>query len=682
MALATLSIDLEARLAKLQEGFSAAEREAEKRSARIAKSMEKIGDVAKTLGGIFAGVFTASTVTTWITNVAQGLNQINDAVDATGAGFEKISALDDLARRTGTPFETATSILIKFNAELAKATPGSGTERTLAAIGLQAEELRRLDPADALQKVAQALQGYADNGDKARIVQDLFGKSVKDAAPFLNDLAEAGTLVATTTREQAEAADLYLKNIARLQSSLENLSRTIFGSVVPALNAMLERFEKRGVVGTFADDVRIKLNQGLAQIASQRIGDNTNRLAELLKVPEADRSFYTRNEIARLRTEIRELQADAQAATGVVKRITNGGQDPIAQPPRSDKSFLFGNEGYGPAFVTPPVEPAKGPKAPSAADQLLKGGWMDDAQLEGFLAGNLAKQIDALERSFDQLDALEVRRLSDLDRFGEQLTTQTADINASLITDDRARGEAQIEVDRQVLQKRLDDLQLYGTERDTLQAALDANILARQQALTEQLKPEWQRMLESWSDTTRHMADSYDSLMEGVISRTEDALAKFVRTGKLSVRDLGDFVADAISRMFAQKATAKLFEFADFMFNGFTVGKANGGAFDRSGELTAFANGGVVGSPTYFGYEGGRRRGLMGEAGPEAIMPLARGADGKLGVRASAQASGPTFVFNIASGVTRTELAAMVPQMTAQIEGRLAMRSRRPGYTG
>ncbi len=56
----------------------------------------------------------------------------------------------------------------------------------------------------------------------------------------------------------------------------------------------------------------------------------------------------------------------------------------------------------------------------------------------------------------------------------------------------------------------------------------------------------------------------------------------------------------------------------------------NGAAFS-SGRVQAFAKGGVVSQATSFPMRGGM--GLMGEAGPEAIMPLARGADGKLGVR-------------------------------------------------
>lgn len=61
------------------------------------------------------------------------------------------------------------------------------------------------------------------------------------------------------------------------------------------------------------------------------------------------------------------------------------------------------------------------------------------------------------------------------------------------------------------------------------------------------------------------------------------------------------------------------------------VPSANGNVFSN-GSIQAYANGGVVGGPTYFPMSGGKT-GLMGEAGPEAIMPLKRGANGKLGVQ-------------------------------------------------
>lgn len=68
---------------------------------------------------------------------------------------------------------------------------------------------------------------------------------------------------------------------------------------------------------------------------------------------------------------------------------------------------------------------------------------------------------------------------------------------------------------------------------------------------------------------------------------------------------------------------------------------ANGNAF-WGGNLIPFANGGIVSSPTVFRMA--RGMGLMGEAGPEAIMPLQRGADGKLGVRAGGGGQGGVVI--------------------------------------
>jgi phage-related minor tail protein len=74
---------------------------------------------------------------------------------------------------------------------------------------------------------------------------------------------------------------------------------------------------------------------------------------------------------------------------------------------------------------------------------------------------------------------------------------------------------------------------------------------------------------------------------------------------------------------------------------------AQGGTF-ASGRVMPFAKGGVVSQPTAFGMRGAT--GLMGEAGPEAILPLARGPDGRLGVQAGGGgARAVTVVMNIAT---------------------------------
>jgi len=95
------------------------------------------------------------------------------------------------------------------------------------------------------------------------------------------------------------------------------------------------------------------------------------------------------------------------------------------------------------------------------------------------------------------------------------------------------------------------------------------------------------------------------------------------------------------------------------------------GGVMTSGRVTAFAKGGVVSAPTAFAMRGGA--GLMGEAGPEAIMPLARGSDGRLGVAAKGAGARPvTVVMNIqtpdVAGFQRSQaqIAASAQRMLAR----------------
>jgi phage-related minor tail protein len=73
---------------------------------------------------------------------------------------------------------------------------------------------------------------------------------------------------------------------------------------------------------------------------------------------------------------------------------------------------------------------------------------------------------------------------------------------------------------------------------------------------------------------------------------------------------------------------------------------AKGGVFSR-GMVMPFAQGGVVGAPTYFPL--GRGLGVMGERGAEAVMPLARGPDGKLGVRSGGGGQAAAITVNIST---------------------------------
>jgi len=87
---------------------------------------------------------------------------------------------------------------------------------------------------------------------------------------------------------------------------------------------------------------------------------------------------------------------------------------------------------------------------------------------------------------------------------------------------------------------------------------------------------------------------------------------------------------------------------------------ANGGIFDATNTIKPFAMGAIVRNPTLFKYaDGGAfQQGLMGEAGPEAIMPLRRLPNGRLGVEAMGSttgASGPITV-NVSVDATGSQV--------------------------
>ena len=102
-------------------------------------------------------------------------------------------------------------------------------------------------------------------------------------------------------------------------------------------------------------------------------------------------------------------------------------------------------------------------------------------------------------------------------------------------------------------------------------------------------------------------------------------------SGILNFSDLARSIIADLTRMFVRFAIVKP------LFHSITGGRflesANGNVIDAGNRITAYARGGIVNIPTLFPMANGM--GLIGEAGPEAIMPLKRGSNGKLGVQSS-----------------------------------------------
>jgi phage-related minor tail protein len=243
----------------------------------------------------------------------------------------------------------------------------------------------------------------------------------------------------------------------------------------------------------------------------------------------------------------------------------------------------------------------------------------------------------------------------------------------ALIRDEQQRGLALIEEDERTIRRRLDLATMSVNDRQMAEEALAQWRVQREAQLTEELKPEWQRQLDAWRDTTRLMRDSFNEFQTGWLREGENAWVQFMQTGKISATSLVNFVLAEFARLQFRQALAPAFSglgqgLASLLGLGGSSGvatgtaalnpaqfallkSANGNVFGSAG-LQAFAKGGILGAagglltrPTVFPMANGGV-GLGGEAGTEAVMPLRRTASGKLGV--ISQGSGPAPQVNVA----------------------------------
>lgn len=669
--LATLSINLEARLAELQAGFDKAGRLAEKNAAAVEARYNRLASAAASVGAALAGAFSGAALVQFFRTTVNGLDALNDLADATGASIENLSALEDIAARTGTAFETVGSALVRFNAELATAKEGSQTAEILRRIGLSAQELRQQDPAEALRRTAVALAQFADDGDKARAVQALFGKSVGEVAPLLKDLAEAGQLNATVTTEQAKAAEQFNRQLAAFTKNSTDAARQVSGPLLTAFNQLFDAIQGRGVAGfeQLSDVIRVPL-QALSVLGAnvsfvlKGVGTELGGLA-------AQGAALARGDFKGFASIGEDLRQDAAAARrefDALERRLLGIGTALPQATYSNEgrnagqSRLFGD-------LPDPTRPARAAQArptdtagtvldPLTAAALKRLEQTDTARL-----GQLRLELQALievggdTTQGNQGDALRAIReeIAKLDPEQVKLAANRQRLNQLLADTPTGR-----------LSSALADIELLNAELarspETLEQWADAV-----RAVTARLPRDTEQALEELSEVTQQfqrnvqdvLGDNIASALRGDFDSIEDAwktmLLNMAAQAAAAELTKGLFGADGRGGWLASLA-------------GF-FGFAKGGVFSQGQQITAFADGGVLTRPTFFGMGGGRL-GVAGEAGAEGILPLRRGPGGRLGVEAYG-GGGTTNIYNVAAGVTRSELVSALQLMSQQTEARV-----------
>ena len=273
-------------------------------------------------------------------------------------------------------------------------------------------------------------------------------------------------------------------------------------------------------------------------------------------------------------------------------------------------------------------------------------------------------------------------------------------------------------------QQRLADLADYQARELQMEVdGFDARLLA-QRDYRNGAKRAWANI----QADAANVAGATDDMLTTGFNSARDAVAEFAMTGKANFKSFTVSVISDMARIASQQAASSLLSglvgagmsaLGGYFGggNGMAAGSAGavssnlgasqagysstyfpqalGGAW--SGGVQMFAKGGaftnsVLSRPTAFGMAGGGM-GVMGEAGPEAIMPLARGSDGSLGVQMVGGASSGPMVVQVSVPVAVTledrsndgmelDSAALQQNLQQQMEGvaeRAIAVSWRPG---
>lgn len=316
--------------------------------------------------------------------------------------------------------------------------------------------------------------------------------------------------------------------------------------------------------------------------------------------------------------------------------------------------------------------------------------------------GEIALALQKLDIS--QQDLQHQNALNELKKKTVQLTSQLAEEEAkvrqqhamSLATmgmgdQQRGRYEERLKIQQQY-QDKLEQLKrdskakgTYGTDEyrqaeQALQESLDRRLAewADYNAKVDASQGDWtqgaSRALDNFLAQGSNVAGMTENVFTNAFNGMADGIANFALTGKMDFRSFTVSILSDLAKMEARIAASKilggLFQWGMNLFGGGwdsgalhdgTHGipmppklNALGGVYTSS-DLSRYS-GSVVDRPTFFQFARGAA--VMGEAGPEAILPLRRGTDGKLGVVAAGSGGMAMFApqYHIAISNTGPEL--------------------------
>lgn len=405
---------------------------------------------------------------------------------------------------------------------------------------------------------------------------------------------------------------------------------------------------------------------------SDEIATLTGRLAELNKQPKD----------IKVSPDVTPASASSLLNFGLAPGQTNGTPPKDTEGAKLESAFKAVERSYMRQIE---LIDTTGKKIAVVTEQQKLQFDIADGKLQG-LNATQQKRLESLAQEVDRLNAVKKANEENakVAAFVVNLQAQNSNAKSSLNIDvqgagagdkERQRMKERLNIEREYLDQQR-ELQTQYQSGDITKSLYDRETSAISSAMSDRLKmqedyyksmdamqTDWMGGvsdgLANWLDTSSNYSASAASVVSSSMDSALDNVSSMLMGNKASWKDWASSVLSMIAKVALQMAAVNLIGGLVSSVGGAAVGAASagggtannsfsGGAYNN---LTVNAKGGVyeshdlsqysgsvVSSPTMFAFAKGA--GLMGEAGPEAIMPLTRAADGSLGVRAIGNGGG------------------------------------------
>jgi lambda family phage tail tape measure protein len=650
----------------------------------------------------------------------------------TGLAANSLIGIGNAAKLADVDMGTLGKGLTKLNVNLVKAAEGNEElARKFEALGINVKNANgQVVPADkALKQIADRFADMPDGAQKAAAAVALFGKSGTELIPLLNEGAASMEKFTYKVGEDfAARSDLFNDTITELSIKTQGFGLELTDSLLPALQSILEVFAD--LFDTDQDWTALfKVIEGVIRGLAVAIYTVVKAVDMLIK-----------NIIAAAQAASQAFAGDFGAAfKTITSRVSSGFAE--AQGAIKDLNKLaFGSAaspGTGRRTGGRNIElDTSAADAKAAAEAKRRA-----AELERLLEkrANLTKQaIDLQEKlrrsvedvtsAYKEVGASPIEQLLiDRSKAITDNNRQIDDLTKSVVELSREVNKAGGSLDVKPFADLIDNLsaanvaladktyredfaELYASQGEAIDRATESVYdNARALQYNNDVMGGLKDGLSGYIEQIGTMRDALSNLGQQAFKGIEDALVSLATTGTANFRDFAISILEATSRMIIQQLVLKQIMQAIgaiggggggllagggggfTQFNASSVGFnpaafsgtaffANGGVFAQNG-IQKFARGGIVDRPTMFPFANGT--GLMGEAGPEAIMPLRRGRDGRLGVAAGGGGGGINVNVSVDAKGTSVSgdagnSAALGKAIAASVQAEL-VKQKRPG---